>query len=428
MGEKTSWFHRQGSLDGQSLIFMLLVTALATNVSAGDWPQILGPQRNGVTVDEPVISAWPASGPQTVWSAKLGLGFAGPAVVGNQVIVFHRLGDDERVDCLNVSDGSRRWKTDFPATYRGSYNPDTGPRCVPLIHRGKIFLFGAAGRLHCVNLSDGKPLWSRDAYHDFGGDEGYFGAGSTPIVAADKLLVNIGGRNSGLVAFDLSTGETVWKATSEKASYSSPAAADVGGKPCVIFVTRLSTIAVDPTNGTVQFQFAFGKRGPTVNAATPLICDGHLFVSSAYGVGARYAKLSRGDARILWQNDDMMSSQYSTCIYHQGHLYGTHGREDFGNGELRCVAASSGKLQWKLPGSGVAHVILANDRMLILNHEGRLRLARAAPDKYQELANANVSTGVTRALPALSNGRYYFRDNVGRGGQLHCLKVAASTD
>jgi len=370
------------------------------------------------------LLAWPASGPQTVWSAQLGLGYAGPAVVGDQVIVFHRVGDDERVESFNVSNGRSRWKTNFPATYRGGVNPDTGPRCVPVIHQGRIYLFGAAGQLHCVSLSDGKPVWSRDAYADLAGDEGYFGAGSTPIVAAGKLLVNVGGRNSGLVAFDLTTGATVWKATSEKASYSSPTATTIDGQSSVIFVTRMSTIAVDPRNGAVQFQFAFGQRGPTVNAATPLICDGHLFVSAAYGVGARYSRLGDGSTRPVWQNDEVMSSQYSTCVFHQGHLYGTHGREDYGNGELRCVAASTGKLQWKLPRSGVAHVILARDRLLILNHEGQLRLARAAADKYEELSRANVSAGITRALPALSNGRFYFRDNVDRGGQLHCLMLA----
>ena len=410
------------------MLLLTLVSSFALDARAGDWPQILGPHRSGAAEYEPALSAWPVNGPQTLWAAKLGSGFAGPVVVRDQVLVFHRVDDNERVECFNVSDGRSRWQTDFPATYRGGVNPDTGPRCVPLIHVDKVYLFGAAGRLHCVNLSDGKPRWSRDVYRDFDGDEGYFGAGSTPIVAGEKLLLNVGGRNSGLVAFDLATGATVWQVTSEKASYSSPTTAKVAGKTWVIFVTRLSTIAVDPMAGAIQFRFPFGQRGPTVNAATPLICDGHLFVSAAYRVGARYARLSDGKAQIIWQNDNVMSSQYSTCVFHQGHLYGTHGREDFANGEFRCVEASSGKLQWKSPGTGVGHVILVNDRMLMLNHEGRLRLARASPDKYQELASASVSTGITRALPALSNGRFYFRDNVGRGGQLHCLKVAASRD
>jgi len=338
--------------------------------------------------------------------------------------VLHRVGNILRLDCLDATNGQRHWKADLPASYRGGVNSDTGPRCVPLIHQGRVYLFSAAGQLHCVRLQDGKPLWSKDTYGVFRGDEGYFGAGSTPIIADGKLIVNVGGRNAGLVAFNLDTGDTIWKATKAQASYSSPTTTTIEGQRYVIFVTRLSVVAVDPRDGTVGMDFPFGQRGPTVNAATPLICDGYLFVSAAYGVGARFAKLQTGEPDILWQNDEVMSSQYSTCVYDRGYLFGAHGREDFRNGELRCIEARTGKLQWKAPRSGVGHVILVNDKLLMLNHEGQLRLVRARPNKYQELARAQISTNITRSLPALSNGRFYFRENEAPDGELRCLVLA----
>lgn len=392
---------------------------VASQLSAGDWPQILGTHRNGHADGEQLLEKWPSGGPKVLWRYPLGSGYAGAAVAGNRVIVFHRIGSSERIECLAADTGKSQWKTDFPSNYRGGVDPDLGPRCVPLIDGGKVFAFGAAGDLHAVELETGKELWSRSLYADYQGDEGYFGAGSTPIVVASRLLVNVGGRGAGIVALHLATGKTVWQASDEAASYSSPAAA--GGNKA-IFLTRMNCALADATDGRVITLFAFGKRGPTVNAATPLIFDGKLFVSSSYGVGAELASLDSTTAKKIWANDDTMSSQYATPVQHNGFLYGIHGREDIGVAELRCIEAATGKVRWSKTGYGVAHLILAGDKLLIQKSDGQICLAAADPAKYRELATARVSSGPTRALPALSNGRLFVRSGSG-GGELICLEV-----
>jgi len=391
---------------------------------AGDWPQILGPRRNGVTVGEQPVEPWPGAGPATKWSFPVGSGYAGPAVVGDQVIMFHRLGDLERVESIDLNTGKSVWKADFPATYAGGYNSDNGPRCVPLVSGDQVFVFGAAGHLHAIKLATGEKLWSRDTQADYPGPGSYFGAGSTPIVVGKHLLLNVGGRDAGLVAFDCATGKTVWKKTDERASYSSPTSAVVDGQEQVIFVTRMNTIAVDPKTGAELFRFEFGERGPTVNAATPLVFDNQLFVSASYGVGAQLASLTKNSATKVWANDETMSSQYSTCVEKDGFLYGTHGREDFANGELRCVEVKSGKVHWKARGFGVAHTILVGDRLVLLTNQGHLSLVAASPNGYKSLADVQVSPNITRAMPALANGRFLFRDHVGNGGTLKCLTLA----
>src|SRR6476660_5185991 len=150
----------------------------------GDWPQILGPSRNGHAEGERLLERWPAGGPKVLWRYRLGSGFAGAAVAGERVIAFHRAGANERVECLEAATGKTTWRADYSASYRGGFNPDTGPRCVPLIAGENVYVLGAAGDLHAVTLDAGKTLWSRALYADYGGDEGYFGAGSTPILVA----------------------------------------------------------------------------------------------------------------------------------------------------------------------------------------------------------------------------------------------------
>ncbi|MCH7990619.1 MAG: PQQ-like beta-propeller repeat protein, partial [Planctomycetes bacterium] len=286
---------------------------------AGDWPQILGPHRNGIADEEQIADSWPKNGPPTLWKRNVGEGYAGVAVAGGTVVLFHRVGDNERVEAMDTLSGRVVWKADFPTSFHSAFNPDSGPRCTPIIHKGRIYVFGAQGGLRCLDLKKGRKIWSRDTHKEFGAQEGYFGAGSTPIIVDDKIIVNVGSRNqAGIVAFALESGKPVWKATNELASYSSPVAATVDGVRHVIFITRYKTVSLDPKTGKVRFEFAFGTRGPTINGASPLILDGNLFVSSHYGVGAVFAKIRKSNAEIVWKSDEILSSHYMTPIAHEG--------------------------------------------------------------------------------------------------------------
>ena len=397
-----------------------------SSACAGDWPQILGPHRDGKADGETLSDAFPPGGPKVVWRVRVGSGYAGPAVVGKRVVAFHRVGNQERIEAFDVGSGKSIWVADFPARYRGGIDSDLGPRCVPLVQAGKVYCFGAAGDLHCVQLEDGKKLWSRELYVDYDGDEGYFGAGSTPILLGGKLLVNVGGKESGLVALDPATGKTLWKGTSEIGSYSAPTAAKIGDKEQAIFITRANCVAVDPATYEAKILFPFGKRGPTVNAATPLVFDGKLFVTASYGIGAELRTLDGEKIRAVWANDDTLSSQYTTAVEHDGYLYGVHGRADQGAAHLRCIDAATGDIRWSKDGFGVAHAILAGDKMLLLGEDGKLTLIAADPKRCRELASAQIARGTTRALPALSGGKLFVKVNGPEHGELLCVDVSGT--
>jgi outer membrane protein assembly factor BamB len=415
------------------LISCLAVLWLFTVPSgAGDWPQILGPGRNGIAAaDEKLADRWPEGGPKLVWQREgLGSGFAGVAVAAGKVVLFHRVDDEEIAECLDAATGKPLWKASFPTTFRGGVSPDHGPRCVPVVHKDQILLYGAGGDLRCLAAADGKRLWSRAAFKDFGAPDGYFGAGSSPIVIGERVLVNVGGhrRGAGIVAFSLDKGETLWKATDNEASYSSPITATIGGTEQAteqaieqaIFVTRLQTLAINPASGKVSWSIRFGSRGANVNAANPLVIDGHLFLSASYGIGAVYAKLTDRGPEVVWKNDDVMSSQYTTCVAKDGYLYGIDGREDLGEAQLRCIDPKAGKVVWSKDGLGKGTLILADGKILIQTTAGRLHLTEASPTGYRELASAEVAGPKTFALPALAGGRLYVRGP----DVLKCLDLA----
>ncbi len=401
------------------LSIAILLAVAAFPAAAGDWPQILGPSRDGKADGEQLV-AWPRSGPQVVWQREVGQGFAGVAVVGQHAVVFHRVADLLVAEGLDAASGDRKWKVTFPTRYRGGISPDNGPRCVPLVHEGRVYLVGPGGELACVTLDSGKKLWQRQVIQEFDAPEGYFGAGSSPIVEGDKLLLNVGGRDgAGIVAFALDDGRTVWKSTDEAASYSSPVAATVDGVRHVIFAARLNVVSLDPATGRERFRFPFGQRGPTVNAANPLVLGDHVFVSASYGVGARWAKISADDVTVEWESDEVMSSQYTTCIETGGVMYGIDGRQDIGVARFRAFDPRSGDVFWTEEGFGTGNLILAGGMLLVLKTDGELVLIAPSRDGYDQEGTTRLFDTTVQALPALSNGLLFARDT----GTLKCVRV-----
>lgn len=401
--------------------------------TAGDWPQILGPNRNGIAESEKLAETWPADGPKELWSKDVGDGFSGVAVKGDKAIVFHRIEDEEVAECLDPATGKVIWKAGFPTEYVPSYTSDRGPRAVPLIDGDHVYLFGARGGLHCVKLVDGKNVWSRDIYEDYSSKrpsrgepaEGYFGYGTSPIVEGDLLLLNAGGftKEAGLVAFNKMTGKTVWAKTDEMATYSSPVATTFGGQRHVIFATRLNVVSVDPKNGRVLFEFPFGRLGPAATGATPVVIDDLVFITGSYDFGAILARVGRTGSIQVWESDSVLSSQYTTSILHDGNLFGVHGRQDSSPAALRCVNPKTKQVLWEEREFGYATLIKADGKLLIMKTDGEAILARLNAKKYEPIASASLFSGAgrstTRALPALADGRLFVRDEK----TLKCIAV-----
>ncbi|MFT7643411.1 MAG: outer membrane protein assembly factor BamB, partial [Pirellulaceae bacterium] len=193
-----------------------------------------------------------------------------------------------------------------------------------------------------------------------------------------------------------------------------------------VLVTRTKCSALDPANGKALFEFPFGQRGPTVNAATPLVFGNKFFLTASYGIGGKLFEVAKDKPATIWENDSALSSQYNTPVHNGGFLYGSHGREDGGRTSLRCVDAANGEVNWSSDRSSVASVILAGQHLIVLTADGNLSLVKINPGAYSQLAKYTVTTGVTRALPALSNGKLFIRIN-GDGGknELKCFNIGA---
>ena len=382
-------------------------------VKAGesDWPQFLGPKRNGVYGGAAISGSWPASGPSILWRKPVGEGFSGPVVHAGRLILFHRIESRERVECLQAESGLPLWQYDYPTDYRDDFGFDGGPRATPSVWEGKVYTFGAQGVLQCLELESGRKIWSLKTHEKFGVRKGFFGAACSPLVEDGRVFLNVGGGDqAGLVAFDARTGRVLWTATDDEASYSSPAMATLDGRRQVLFLTRTGLVSADPKSGEILFRFRWRARSrASVNAATPLAAGASIFISSSYRTGAVQLRVKGSELETVWTSDESLSNHYSTSVIRGDHLFGFHGRQEYGQ-SLRCVALETGRVLWSRDGFGAGTLSLAGDRLVVLKENGELLLVAASPQAFRLIAKARILAPTVRAYPALADGRLFARN------------------
>src|SRR5258708_5685263 len=97
----------------KSRFLLILGVFVSGEISASDWPQFLGPARNGTYGGSDLAENWPAKGPRVVWQKEVGHGFSGPAVADHKLILFHRKSEQEIVDCLHAETGAPVWTASY---------------------------------------------------------------------------------------------------------------------------------------------------------------------------------------------------------------------------------------------------------------------------------------------------------------------------
>src|SRR5207302_8105342 len=173
-----------------------------------DWPQWLGPRRDGVWRETGILEHFPPAGPPIRWRTKIAAGYAGPAVADGRVYVTDRveaegakkpaspfdrgnIAGTERVLCLNDTDGTLLWKHEYDCPYTVSY--PLGPRTTPVVHEGRVYTLGAEGNLFCLETENGKVVWSRELKKDFGVKAPTWGFSAHPLLDGHKLICLVGG-------------------------------------------------------------------------------------------------------------------------------------------------------------------------------------------------------------------------------------------
>ena len=394
---------------------------LTLGLKAADWPQYLGPNRDGVYPGEALTRAWSSDGPKVLWRKRnIGAGMGGIVLAKGRAILFHEVKRYDTIECLDAKTGKTLWENNYASSFVAGYGSAAGPRATPTIVGDRVYTMGGQGIVVCTNFATGKTVWKVDTQKSYRASDGFFGMACSPLVEGNAVLLNIGGEaGAGIIALDKNSGKLLWKTLDDEASYSSPVMAKLRGKRRAVFFARTGLAVVDPTSGKIDFQNRWRARTQaSVNAAAPLIVGELIFVTSSYNTGALVVNASADGYKTAWSNDTSLSSQYASVMHRGGFIYGTHGRADVPPvPALRCVELATGKVRWSVDDFGDCLMLRCGDRLLALMESGELVLGQATPAGWREICRAQVVGSGARSQPALADGRLYVRDR----NQLVCL-------
>ncbi len=401
--------------------FLLVLMVACQPLAAEDWPNFLGPRFDGTSVEKGLIQNWPSAGPPVLWSRALGASYSAPVTSRGRLILFHRLQDQEVVEAVDASTGAAIWTQSYPTAYVDRFGYNGGPRSSPTIDGERLYTFGAEGKLTCMDFETGEVIWQRWINRDFQVPQNFFGVGSAPVIEGDRILLNAGGaQGAGIVAIDKKTGQDLWKTGEDEASYSTPVIRSINGTRLGVFFTRRGLSVIEPGTGKERYRYPFRSRNHfSVNAASPLVIDDHVFLSASYRTGAVLLRLDPEGLQVVWKDPQTMSNHWATSIYHAGYLYGMDGRHE-GGSRFRCVEFMTGKVLWTAErGLGRAAFVLAEGRLIALGERGTLALIEASPEGYRERARARVLEYPSWTPPVLSHGLLYVRNET----RLLCLDL-----
>ena len=376
-----------------------------------DWPVFLGSRQDGTSLEAGFLKTWPRQGPVKLWTRSVGNSYSAPVTARGRLFVFHRVKDSEVLECLDAGSGKPIWTYKYPTRYEDRYGYNNGPRSAPAVDGDRVYAYGAEGKLTCLEFETGRLVWQRAANEEFRVPQGFFGAGTAPVVEGSLVLVNLGGPDgAGIVGFDKLSGKTVWKTSNDGASYSTPVVRVINGRRLGIFFTRDGLLALDVRTGAETHRFPFRSTTfESVNAASPVVVDDIVFLSATYNTGAVALKLEPTGLRTLWQSRTAMQNHWATSIYYQNYLYGFDGRHEYGS-NLRCIEFRTGKVKWTQEGLGRGSFIMADGHLITLGERGDLAIIEVNPEKYIEKSRVPLLSYPCWTPPILSHGLLYLRN------------------
>ena len=423
---------------------------------ADDWPQWLGPERDGVWRESGIVENLPTNGFTYRWRTPLGAGYSGPAVVNGRVYVMDRelapgarsptnaftraeVPGNERIICLNEADGRILWKHEYDCSYTVSYA--AGPRVTPTVANGRVFTVGAEGDLLCLSAENGSVVWSRNLRKDFSVKTPMWGFAGHPLLDGRKLICLAGGNGSVVVAFDKDSGKEIWRALSAKdPGYAPPMIYEFAGRRQLIVWHPEAINSLDPETGVLLWS---RRHSPAIRSgmtiSTPRKVGDLLFLTCFYD-GSFLYRVGTNDATPLWQSKkiserdtDGLHSVMATPLIENGYVYGP-----CSYGQFRCMKLETGERLWEtfVPTSGKSarwghtFVVKQGERAFLFSEQGDLIIARLQPGHYEELSRARLlepinhdpARPVVWSHPAFANRCVYARND----NEIVCVSLAAA--
>jgi len=383
--------------------FWLLAGVIGAGVSASaaraDWLNFRGPNHDGISPETGLKTAW--SGPiPLVWERQVGSGFSSFAAVGDRIYTCGTQDANQTALCLDANSGQVIWQTVIEKEYHDSSGGD-GPRATPTVDGDRVFVLGAHGTLLCLDAASGTQVWRHTFSH-----APQWGYSGSVLIEGDLAVSSGGGSDGALVAFNKKTGEVVWRQGEDRAGYATPYPFDFAGTRYILGFNGDTAEIVEARDGRQVWRTEW-KTDWDVNAASPIVQNDHLLLTSGYSTGAGLFKLRRDGDRLaadeIWRSKALLN-KFQSCILHEGNLYASDQKA------LKCVDFLTGESRWEIRRVQNGTLVLADGHLFLLTEDGQLQIAKADPTAFEPLTTAEILAGRCWTVPVLHRGRLYARN------------------
>ena len=448
------------------LIFAItaLLVISAACVQAQDWPQYLGPNGNSTSPEKGILRSWPEAGPEVLWTVDVGIGYGGPVIKDGKAYLLDR--DEEYGDimrCFDMETGKELWKYGYEA--KGGAAEFPGSRSVPAVDDKYVFSCGANGDLYCFDINSHQPVWNKNVWTDFGGQpasksaggfSGLQGGGNFPVWAiaqcpliyGDLLIIASQAPEAGVVAYNKSTGDVVWKTPSlGLVGFVSPSIVKINSEDQVVMITASSgtgafggsgtptpsnVVGINPRNGDVLWTYSNWSCWIPSSSAFDA-GNNKIMIVGGYNSGTAMIQIAKNG------NNYSVNELYKTIefgehtkppLYYNGYFYAQYSTNERRDG-LVCMS-EDGEIMWKTmraPAFDKGSMILVDNLILATDGQNSLYLIEPDPTGFKPLASSALLTSSGQVANArsgnwgpiaLSNGKLLIRNQ----SQLMCVKVA----
>jgi outer membrane protein assembly factor BamB len=394
-----------------ALIVVALSPAGAADRTAGapGWPQFRGPERTGVASGSPIA---PSSSTLSLrWRIDVGPALSTAAVRDGRVYTAVSDETTEYLAAFDAADGKELWKTPVGEVFVSEFG--NGPRATPTLDGDLVYLLGGKGRLVAARAETGEVAWSVEATGAFGAEVPRFGYSGSALILGDTLIQEVGGKDGATLVFlDKRTGERKSGALEGAASYSSPFVTTLAGQRQIVLARGRTVLGLD-LDGTELWRHSV--EGGVIAMPVPVGGD-RLFVSAGDDTGCTMLAIRKGDdgfaVEELWKNR-AMRNHFNSSVVVGDTIYG------FDNATLKAVSVETGEIAWAKRGLGKGSLAASGGFLAVLTDKGVVKLVRATPESYQELASVQAMEGKSWTSPSIVGNRVYVRNL----NHLACVEV-----
>lgn len=431
----------------RSAILCLFLGFAVEPAGAADWPQYRGPNRDDISTETGLLPQWPAAGPKLVWSfADAGIGYSGPAIVGDRLYTIGDRGETAyllALDLKNVKDQkpAELWAAAIGPKFdwKGN-NWSAGSSATPTVDGELVFALDGTGDLLCADAATGKEVWKKNLpdelqaeVNPIGGGPKKLGWGFTwsPLVDGENLICLPGGPKGTVAALRKRTGEVVWRSAevTDQAAYTSPMRAEIEGVVQYVVLTNRGVFGVAAQDGKLLWKFDRMPAYSTEVVNSPIIRGSLVYVTVGAGQGCDLVHVEReGEkfkATAVYANRNLQNHHGNVVLW-KDHIYGfAEGRgwtcQDFKTGEvvwterqkLRAGALTYADGHFYCYGEDDATAVLIEATPAGWNEKGRFTIPQRSPNRKP--------SGRVWTPPVVSGGKLYLRDQE----LLFCYDVTA---